>query len=159
MDAEIALELLAALKQMVVDYGDVPDPTDSDGQAVIQRARAAIVKAEARPFALCLSEPPQPRDWPADYWTQFWSAYPRRTAPAAAKKALEKVRKKGDVPFSVILDAVKIFRHETQNTEMQFIPHPATWINDGRWADDRQAIAGRKGAEVKNGFMGRLMEP
>ena len=41
-----APELLAALKQLVADYQDVPDPTDEDGQAVFDTARAAIAKAE-----------------------------------------------------------------------------------------------------------------
>lgn len=41
-------ELLAALKRLVTDYEDVPDPTDSDGQAVFADARAAIAKAEGK---------------------------------------------------------------------------------------------------------------
>lgn len=40
-----APDLLSALKQLVADYGDVPDPTDADGNAVMDAARAAIVKA------------------------------------------------------------------------------------------------------------------
>jgi hypothetical protein len=39
-------ELVAALKRLVADYEDVPDPTDADGQAVFEQARAAIAKAE-----------------------------------------------------------------------------------------------------------------
>jgi hypothetical protein len=37
--------LLAALQRMVTDYGDVPDPSDADGQSVIADARAALAKA------------------------------------------------------------------------------------------------------------------
>lgn len=43
-----APDLLAALKQMVADYGDVPEPYDSDGQAVISAARAAVAKADGQ---------------------------------------------------------------------------------------------------------------
>lgn len=42
----VRAELLDALKRLVADYGDVPDPTDADGQAVFAQARAAISKAE-----------------------------------------------------------------------------------------------------------------
>lgn len=34
--------LRAALKQLIADYEDVPDPTDSDAQAVFAQARAAL---------------------------------------------------------------------------------------------------------------------
>ncbi len=49
-----APDLLAALKQLVTDYGDclmsdVPGPTDADGLAVFAAARAAIAKAEGEP--------------------------------------------------------------------------------------------------------------
>lgn len=38
--------LRAALKQLVADYEDVPDPTDSDGQEVFARARAALARSD-----------------------------------------------------------------------------------------------------------------
>lgn len=41
--------LLAALKQLVADYECVPDATDTDDQAVFERARAAIRLAETEP--------------------------------------------------------------------------------------------------------------
>ena len=42
-------ELLAALCQLVADYEDTPDPTDTDGQAVFERARAAIERSHELP--------------------------------------------------------------------------------------------------------------
>src|SRR5215813_4232355 len=38
-------ELVGALAQLVRDYEDVPEPTDADGQAVFDRARAALSRA------------------------------------------------------------------------------------------------------------------
>jgi hypothetical protein len=43
---DLVRELVAALKQLVTDYEDVPNPTDADGQAVFEAARIAITKAE-----------------------------------------------------------------------------------------------------------------
>ena len=38
-------KLEAALKRLVADYQDVPDPTDADGQQVFAEARAALKDA------------------------------------------------------------------------------------------------------------------
>jgi hypothetical protein len=110
---------------------------------------------------LALVEPPQPRDWPADWQEQFWSAYPRRVGKGDAMRRLDKIRAAGKVPFRQILDAALVYRTETQNVEMQYIAHPATWINRGRWEDDPGAIAGTRDdgrGEIKNGFLGRFMD-
>lgn len=40
-------EAVDALERLVIDYQEVPDPTDSDGQAVFEGARAACDKAKA----------------------------------------------------------------------------------------------------------------
>jgi hypothetical protein len=48
MARELNAIMLAALKRLVADYEDVPDPTDADGQAVFNEARAAIAKAESQ---------------------------------------------------------------------------------------------------------------
>lgn len=43
--AEAKLEKAAsALRQLVVDYQDVPDPTDADGQAVFEDARSTLTE-------------------------------------------------------------------------------------------------------------------
>lgn len=131
-------------------------------QVHIEAVRQTIVQVlspEQPTFeALALAVTDGPDDgWSADYWQQFWTAYPRKVSSTAGKKALDKVRKSGKVTFETVLAAVEVYRHETRNTEMRFIMHPSTWINAGRWKDEPAAISG--GGEVKNGFMGRLMDP
>lgn len=119
------------------------------------------VLTDSEPFALALVDPPQPKDWPADYLEQFWAIYPRRIAKHEAAKRLDAIRKIGKVRFQIIMDAVMVYRAETQNTEMRYISHPATWLNKGRWSDAPDAISGHASdgrGEIKNGFLGRLME-
>jgi hypothetical protein len=116
---------------------------------------------QSEPLELAIIEPPQPRDWPADWQEQFWGAYPRRVGKGEAMRRLEKIRAAGKVPFQQILNAALVYRAETQNKEMQYIAHPATWINRGQWEDDPAAIAGRRDdgrGEIKNGFLGRFMD-
>jgi hypothetical protein len=75
-------------------------------------------------------------DWPADYAEQFWRRYPRRVAKLAAMKALERVRKSGQVNFPDLLAAVEAYADSVSNKDMQFICHAASWLNAGRWLDD-----------------------
>lgn len=74
-------------------------------------------------------------NWPADYREQFWLAYPRKVAKIDAMKALEKVRRRGDIPWETIMGAVGRYAAHTHNETMKFIAHPATWLNGGRWDD------------------------
>jgi biotin operon repressor len=67
----------------------------------------------------------------------FWSAYPRKTAKEAARKAWASVTKK--TPPAEIMSGLA--RH-TFPTDVQFIPHPATWLNQHRWADEGVSVTG-----------------
>jgi hypothetical protein len=67
----------------------------------------------------------------------FWSAYPRKVGKAAAAKAFAKAIGP-DVSRTTILDGLENARQvwAATGTEARFIPHPATWLNQGRWADE-----------------------
>ena len=63
----------------------------------------------------------------------FWNIYPRKTAKIDAKSAFAKALENASA--ETILEGAKRFaddpyRHPT------FTPYPATWLNQGRWADD-----------------------
>ena len=70
----------------------------------------------------------------------LYKAYPRHTAPKAARKAIEKALK--EKPFDVLLPIVQAYAAQTAKRiadgklEKEFIPHPATWFNQGRYEDD-----------------------
>ena len=70
----------------------------------------------------------------------FWSIYPRRVGKGAARKSFEKAMTKTDL--KTILDAVEAQKQSAQWTRDggQFIPHPATWLNQERWADEPEAV-------------------
>lgn len=71
-----------------------------------------------------------------DAFNTFWSEYPRKVGKGAAKKSFEKALKKTDL--KTILSAVEAQRQSPQWTrdDGQFIPHPATWLNQERWDDE-----------------------
>lgn len=113
-------------------------------------------------LALFLTEElPEDSWWPKDYQEQFWAAWPkiRRQGKFDAMKSLDKIRKIGNVSFEVLLAAVEVYRHETRNKEKQHICLPATWLNGRRWEDEHIPNGHTNGrGEVKNGFLGRLMD-
>jgi len=68
-----------------------------------------------------------------DYFTEFWSAYPKRVAKEDARKALSKIKLTDDL-FAKMLQAIK--DQGLASMDKQFVPFPATWINKKRWEDE-----------------------
>ena len=69
-----------------------------------------------------------------DAFERFWSVYPRKIGKQSAKRAFERVK----VPLETLVTAVERQKCSDQWTQNngQFIPHPATWLNQGRWGDE-----------------------
>jgi len=65
----------------------------------------------------------------------FWTSYPRKVGRKAALKAWGNAKDKPELP--AILAAVESQSKSEQWKKEggQFIPYPATWINQGRWGD------------------------
>lgn len=65
---------------------------------------------------------------------RFWSVYPRKVGKQSAKRAFEKVK----VPLETLVTAVERQKCSDQWTRDngQYIPHPTTWLNQGRWDDE-----------------------
>jgi hypothetical protein len=77
-----------------------------------------------------------------DEFDDFWSIYPRKEGKGAARKAWGKAVK--SLPASELLPIVRSYSVRVHGTERRFIPFPATWLNQERWADevsDQQAEA------------------
>jgi uncharacterized protein YdaU (DUF1376 family) len=62
----------------------------------------------------------------------FWKAYPRRVGKKVAEKALAKALR--ETSIETITEALA--RQTPSWTDPKFIPHPSTWLNAGRWADE-----------------------
>ena len=63
---------------------------------------------------------------------QFWEAYPAKTGKKAAWRAWQKARDKPGI--EELLTAVNEAM-QSDRWQRGFIPNPATWLNQGRWAD------------------------
>jgi hypothetical protein len=71
---------------------------------------------------------------PSMEFETFWAAYPRKVGKQAAMKSYAKALKL--TTPEQILDGIKTLRDETAGKESQFIPHPSSWLNAGRWEDE-----------------------
>jgi len=73
-----------------------------------------------------------------DGFEEFWKTYPRKVGKAAAEKAWSKAK---GVELATILQAIERARstEQWQKDGGQFIPYPATWLNEGRWDDELPA--------------------
>lgn len=72
-------------------------------------------------------------------WTDetkaIYMAYPRKVAPDAALRAIQRRFAEG-IAAETLLQAVTAYAAATAGTEREFIPHPASWFNAGRFQDD-----------------------
>lgn len=74
-------------------------------------------------------------DYPDDF-ERFWKAYPRKQGKGAAYKSWLKIRPSPDetqILLTAINKAKQSFDWKKDNG--QYIPHPATWLNQRRWED------------------------
>lgn len=67
----------------------------------------------------------------------FWDCCPKKVGKDSAKKAFEK-RKPGQDLTDRMIEAMNLQKQSEAWTKDggQYIPHPATWLNQGRWMDE-----------------------
>ena len=79
-----------------------------------------------------------------ELFQSFWSAYPRKVGKQAARRKFAAIMRKLDEAeasalLSRMLKAVNAQAQSEQWSDMAFIPHPTTWLNQGRWEDEAEA--------------------
>ncbi len=69
----------------------------------------------------------------------FWKEYPKKIGKGYARKIWQKVKPDKSL-LKIILDKIAEFKQsdQWQKDSGQFIPHPATWLNQGRWEDEME---------------------
>ncbi len=105
---------------------------DREGEGQTEVPTAPLPRA--RPSA-------ETRDEPAGF-AEWYAAYPRHTARAAAAKAYAKAVRDMSatsvVAREVLLDAARRFAADPTR-QQAYTPHPATWLNRGQWDDEGPA--------------------
>ena len=79
----------------------------------------------------------------------FWSVYPKKEAKVSALKAFEKINPdRGLLPQMIGAIEERRKTEQWQKDSGQFIPNPATWLNQRRWEDDLEPLTGPSPAEI-----------
>lgn len=67
----------------------------------------------------------------------FWEEYPKKKSKGEALKSFKKIKPNEEL-FQIIISQLKLFKKtkEWKKDKGQFIPHPATWLNQKRWEDE-----------------------
>jgi hypothetical protein len=97
---------------------------------------ARLSAIEARLTALERKTPVAPGEF-----EQFWAAYPKKVGKQAAQKAFRNAHNRPRIDD--LLQAIDQARRSEQwrKDGGQFIPNPATWLNQGRWDDEPVQVA------------------
>jgi hypothetical protein len=75
----------------------------------------------------------------------FWNSYPRKEGKG---KAWESWRK-NNPPLEQVLKTLEKYERSEQWKDSQFIPMPATWLNQWRWEDEPEALTAKPAAKPK----------
>lgn len=127
------LETLSNKGKIHLVSGDIvlSDPPASGKEVALFEPVKKVVTSTVRSRTKTAVEDP--------WFAAFWDVYPRRTGKGAARKAFASAVSGGADP-AVITTTASAYAdrcHQLQK-EPQFIPHPATWLNQERWEDDEE---------------------
>jgi predicted phage replisome organizer len=84
----------------------------------------------------------QKPDQESELFNKFWTNYPRHVSKATAEKAFKKL-KVTDTILEKMLGALETQKQSRQWSDKQYIPHPATWLNQKRWEDEADEPQGQ----------------
>ena len=65
----------------------------------------------------------------------FWKVYPRKIGKEKCRNWFKSHKPKEDLVQQMI-EAVEVQKKSKQWSDPQYIPHPYTWLNQGRWEDE-----------------------
>lgn len=84
------------------------------------------------------NKPPLP---PKGEFERFWKAYPRKVGKDAAQRAFDKRRPTAALVDDMVAAIERQCRSDAWTKDGgQFIPHPTTWLDQGRWNDEAPVI-------------------
>jgi len=122
-----------------------PAPQTADPAPEEARPRATDA-----PIPMNVNEPKGTQLARPERFDEFWTAYPRKVGkPTALAKWTKAIRKHN--PEDVIAGAHCWAQHWSDaGTEVQYIPHPATWLHREQFNDTPPPIARRNGRAAQS---------
>jgi hypothetical protein len=81
-------------------------------------------------------------------FASFWEIYPRKVGKDGALKAFERINPDHDTVEAMI---AAVHLQAQRWSDPKFIPHPMTWLNQGRWKDEEPMPVKPAPARCQNG--------
>jgi hypothetical protein len=120
-----------------VTHGNAPvtqcnaPETETETETELESENHSLDQPEAGPAR---SRPPR-REYSEEF-EAWWLRYPRKEGKTAAYAAYQRAKKRIGPGAVVRLDsAVRAFSTSCEGKEMRYIPHPRTWLDQGRYDD------------------------
>lgn len=120
---------------------DIPDPDIPD--TVIQEPLKEITSLEKK----TKKKKEQVKKSSGDFdepgsnsFSEFWEQYPRKASKQNAVNSWKKLKPSSEVADKILQDLAWRKQNDPQwiKDSGQFIPHPATYLNQRRWEDERE---------------------
>jgi len=100
-------------------------PASPETEAERETERETEPRAQARPSSI------------DDEFDRFWANYPRKVGKKAARAKWKATAKERPALEAVLRSVERAKRSEQWTRDGgQYIPHPATWLSQGRWDDE-----------------------
>ena len=69
------------------------------------------------------------------YFEKFWDKVPRKIAKKKCQKIYNNLVKSKEVTEDELISSMERYAESVKDTDMPFICHATTWLNQGRWED------------------------
>lgn len=126
-----------SIPNAMLDQCTSPSPSPSPSNSVIQ---PPLVKTRSGVNNQRVREESPPDGGLTDgnpLFTEFWNLYPRKVGKDAASRAFAKIKRPSET-MGAIRSALawQVESEQWTKNAGQYIPNPATYLNQGRWADE-----------------------
>lgn len=137
----------------IVDFAFFQHTAESGGE-VPQVSAIACARAESESESE--KEKESESNSSASAFDLFWNAYPKKVGKDAAKKAFQKVK----APIETLVYAIEKQKRSAQwlKDGGQYIPNPATWLNQGRWEDELPEPKSGQTSQMRKSFSELIRE-
>lgn len=101
------------------------------------QSNVPVIQSESNPNP---ESNPNMRKSAGEGFDEFWAAYPKKRSKPAAEKAFLKIKPTSE-QLKVMLEALARLKNseEWSKANGQYIPYPASWLNQRRWEDEDES--------------------
>ena len=127
-------------KNRIIDFVQPTEHPVQPTERILQPTERPLLKEERKLKENLIKE----RETYSQEFSEFWKAYPRKVGK---DKAWEAWQKKSPTLFNCLATLKwQVKCQQWTKDEGQFIPHPTTWLNQGRWNDEQPKYQPPSGA-------------